>query len=174
MIINKNDELYEFYIEAKRKVDYCSESGDIVWSFDFHKFKKGNIAGSTNGIGYRRISIRLNSDRKNLAVHRLVWFIYYGELPSIIDHINRDRSDNRISNLRVCTNSQNQVNKNIQKNNTTGYKGVYLNKSKGNWFARVKKNGKSIHLGMFDSPEKASDAYIKKSRELFGEFSSLR
>ena len=128
------------------------------------------VAGSVDNKGYQQLTVRLNGERRTLSAHRVAWFMYYGTLPNVIDHINGDKTDNSIRNLRNCNNSQNQANSGIQKNNTTGYKGVYFNKPKGNWFARINHNNKVIHLGMFETPQKASKAYDKKSKELFGEF----
>ncbi len=87
-----------------------------------------------------------------------------------VDHINLDTLDNRRENLRVATNSQNQYNKPLQKNNTSGYKGVTYFKQFGKWVARIRVNNKSIYLGVFDTPEAAADARKIAAIELHGEF----
>jgi hypothetical protein len=87
----------------------------------------------------------------------------------VIDHINHIEWDNRKSNLRFCTDHENVCNKRIAKNNKSGKTGVY--KSKNKWRAVVFYNGKNIHLGTFDTFEKAVEARIAKEIEMFGEFS---
>lgn len=87
------------------------------------------------------------------------------------DHINGDGLDNRRSNLRIANRSQNQMNRGMQKNNTSGFKGVT---SSGNrWCAYIRCGGVSRNLGMFDSPEEAARAYDRRALELHGEFAKL-
>lgn len=125
-------------------------------------------AGFVNRYGY--LSIKLG--RVAYRGHRLAWFISYGEWPedSQIDHINGDRADNRIENLRLATKSQNMMNRGIQAGNTTGYKGVSLDKSKGQFRASIKVMKRHKHLGYFDRAEDAAIAYAKASLALHGEF----
>ena len=88
------------------------------------------------------------------------------------DHINRDRLDNRKSNLRIVTHQQNQFNKK-QKNNSSNYKGVVKTSVGKGYMARIIKDNKSFYLGYFQSSEEAAMAYDKKAKELFGEFAYL-
>lgn len=88
-----------------------------------------------------------------------------------VDHINRNRTDNRKINLRICTGSENRVNTTILKRNKSGYKGVFWDKYNKKWEATISFNKKNYFLGLFDDPELASYAYIEKSKELHGEFS---
>ncbi len=93
-----------------------------------------------------------------------------------VDHINRDRSDNRRCNLRVCTRSQNMSNTTKMKRNRTGYKGVYLMSPKNGasgFEAKIGFGGKNLYLGYFKTPEEAARAYNKKALELHGEFAVL-
>jgi hypothetical protein len=86
------------------------------------------------------------------------------------DHINRNKLDNRKCNLRSCTNTENQVNKNLNKNNTSGYKGVCFSKRKGLWQAYVSVNHSVKWLGYFDNPIEAAKAYDKQVLETYGMF----
>jgi hypothetical protein len=125
-----------------------------------------------NQCGYCRIYLYKNGKRKTFSVHRLValTFVPNPENKPSIDHINNDRTNNNVNNLRWCTNQQNQFNKGIAKNNTSGVKGVYFKKEIGKWCAQLKNNGKNFHLGYFDNIEDAKKARQTKAKELFGEF----
>lgn len=105
--------------------------------------------------------------------HRLVMNI---DDPKIqVDHINGNRLDNRKSNLRLCTNQENSMNKYENSNNTSGYKGVYFDKNRNKWRASIQYNGKHISsTKRYDTPEDAYRWYIDKSNELFGEFSVFK
>ena len=86
-----------------------------------------------------------------------------------VDHINGDTSDNRLENLRVCTHSDNSKNRKLNKNSSSGFKGVHKHNG-GRWHARITANGKRISLGTFDSPIEASLAYESAARKLHGNF----
>jgi len=111
-----------------------------------------------------------------LALHR---FIMNTQKGTMIDHINRNCQDNRKSNLRMCSNSQNQQNKRKGKNNTSGYKGVTLqnNNLPRPWMAQIEQKTsegrKHIYLGHHATPEEAAKAYDKGAKELHGEFAYL-
>lgn len=92
----------------------------------------------------------------------------------LIDHINGNRLDNRRSNLRIATYSENQRNRGKQNNNTSGFKGVVLLKDhsrRKKWAAQIKANGKQIRIGYYHTPEEASQEYIEASNKHYGEFS---
>jgi hypothetical protein len=90
-----------------------------------------------------------------------------------VDHINRNGLDNRKCNLRICNHSQNEANKGLRRDNTSGVKGVYWNKRYSKWHARIRLNNGRIHIGYYDNIEDATDAYQSKSKELFGEFAEI-
>jgi hypothetical protein len=90
-----------------------------------------------------------------------------------VDHINGNRLDNRKSNLRFCTSTQNKANMKIRKDNTTGYKGVSIDKRNGKFQAYININGKRCSLGMYNKLDDAAKAYNKKAVELFGDFARL-
>jgi hypothetical protein len=89
------------------------------------------------------------------------------------DHIDHNGLNNQRGNLRICTQSENHMNSQRQANNTSGYKGVTWNKNEQKWKARIQKNRKEIHLGYFDTAEKAAYAYNDAARKFFGEFANL-
>jgi hypothetical protein len=89
-----------------------------------------------------------------------------------VDHVNKNKLDNRKTNLRICNRSENNSNKLKYRNNKSGYKGVDFYAPLNKYRAQIKKDGKKIHIGYYDSPLEAASAYDKKSRELFGDFAS--
>lgn len=117
--------------------------------------KAGDIAGYVKPSGYRSIWIGAN-----YMAHRLAWLYVYGKWPAgQIDHINRVRDDNRIANLRIVTHGQNMENRKVQRNNTSGYTGVYPDRGGRRWQARISSNGRWLYLGYFKTPELAHAAY---------------
>jgi len=129
--------------------------------------KAGQICSGMHCEGYLRISI----DYERYLAHRLVWLYVYGEWPEyMIDHINGNRQDNRLCNLREATNSQNLCNQGKPANNTSGYKGVYYDKERDKWVSEIKVRKMKTFLGRFDSAEAASDAYNRAAIKLHGEF----
>ena len=89
------------------------------------------------------------------------------------DHIDGNKLNNQKSNLRICTQSQNQSNRNKPKNNTSGFKGVSWGKKSNKWQASIKKNNKDNYLGLFKNKEDAAKIYNKAAKEMFGEISYL-
>lgn len=141
-------------------VTYFKETGSFVWARTRKGASAGSQAGSIHAKGY--ITIRIH-DRLYLA-HRLAWYIETGEQPEQIDHINGVKDDNRICNLRAATPNQNQHNKALNKNNTSGVKGVSWNESKKKWEARVWMDGKCNRLGRFSDLAMA-DAAVRQFRK---------
>lgn len=126
------------------------------------------VAGTLRTDSYRRVRI----GAKAYFAHRLIWAIETGEWPETIDHINGNKSDNRLSNLRPATNAENLRNRGKQANNTTGFKGVYFSKAAGRYVAQIKTNSKMKYLGLFPSPELAHNAYLAAAEILHGEFAN--
>lgn len=90
-----------------------------------------------------------------------------------VDHINRNRLDNRRSNLRIATKAENLRNKVIYQNNKSGYRGVCWKTRDKKWAAQININQKRKHLGFFSSAEEAARAYDKAAKEFYGEFAAL-
>ncbi|EGB03757.1 hypothetical protein AURANDRAFT_33571 [Aureococcus anophagefferens] len=122
--------------------------------------------------GYLRMDMSVSGKSKKKLIHRLVAlaFIDNPENKPFVDHIDHDRTNNNISNLRWATQKENQANAGMFSNNTTGFKGVCFDKRKGKYKAQISIQNKSTHLGCFKTPEEASAVYEKKAKELRGEF----
>lgn len=103
-------------------------------------------------------------------MHRLIMGFPEGKY---VDHINGNSLDNRKSNLRVCTNSENQRNRYKTIRNTSGYKGVRLNTKRNKYDAEIGHHGKHYYLGTFLNPVDAAKAYDEMARKLHGEFAVL-
>lgn len=143
---------------------YEPATGIFTWKIsNSNRVKVGDVAGSLNGPGYLQIMI---CSRKYKA-HRLAWLHYYGTWPKgQIDHINQDKTDNRIANLRDVSQKQNLQNKGKYQVNTSGHTGVYWYKRISKWQAKIKHNYKLIHLGYFDDLE-AAIAARKAAEKLY-------
>lgn len=115
--------------------------------------------------------LRVNVHRQPMLAHRVAWAIHTGEAPpEQIDHKNLVPDDMRWDNLRPATRFQNQQNRPLNRNNTTGFKGVTRFKSK--FLAKIEANGIKHRLGLFTTPEEASAAYVVAARRLHGEFAN--
>lgn len=146
------------------------KDGNLVWKIDrTNGIKAGDIAGSKQKSGYIRVSIK---DRPHL-VHRMIFLWHHGYLPKSIDHIDRNRSNNKIENLRAATATQNQGNRSLSKTNTSGFRGVGWHKRYNKWCARISINGKLKNIGQFDSIEDAKAAYQLEAIKHFGEFANV-
>jgi hypothetical protein len=112
---------------------------------------------------------------KQLAAHRIIWEMMNGPIPEgmFIDHVNGDQYDNRMENIRLATNSQNNWNQKKRKDNTSGYKGVSRLKS-GAWVALLKVSGKRMHVGLFRCAFSAHVAWVRAAKKHHGEFARLQ
>jgi HNH endonuclease/AP2 domain len=130
------------------------KNGSLYWKKVVHPNKQhliGCEVGSIHSTGYRHVTWM----SKIWKVHRLIFVLHHGYLPKEIDHINGDRADNRIENLRAVTRSENQCNRPALTSNTSGYPGVSWHKKSKAWVVRVMKNGKSYLVGYFKDIELA-------------------
>ena len=153
----------------KHLFDYDKETGKLIWKKEIsNKVKAGDIAGCKGSRGYCYITI----NKKNYLAHRLVYLMHKGYLPRTLDHINGQREDNRIENLRPASLSQNAHNRKINTNNKSGYKGVCFHTKSKKWLAQICHNNKNMSLGFYDTPEEA-DAVVRAAREeLHGAFAN--
>ena len=132
---------------------YNSDTGILTWKCKPSMcVSVGDIAGHSTAEGYRRVRFH----KQNFNVHRIAWLLYYDKWPEYqIDHINGDRSDNRICNLRDVLPRINQQNRIEHRNGR--YLGV--DKLKNKWKARIVINGRGYSLGHFSSETDATQAY---------------
>lgn len=133
---------------VKEIIKYDPETGILTWRKPSRRTTvTGKEAGSLNQNGYREVEI----GGKTYKAHRLAWLYVHGYLPeSYLDHLDRVRDNNRISNLREVNQSCNMKNSSLYSTNKSGVAGVYWNKDAEKWHARViDKNGKRVHLGHF-------------------------
>lgn len=148
-------------------LDYDPDTGNFTWRKPCNRFsqiKAGDPAGCIHPRGYVHIKIEGSAYK----AHRLAWLYVYGRWPNpAIDHINRVKTDNRISNLRETDQLGNMQNKGIYRNNKVGYIGVSRARN-GRYVAQLQVAKKNRHLGVFDTPELASEAYqLAKSQVCF-------
>lgn len=160
--------------EAIYNFKYSKETGSLFWRVSRRGIRRyyNKEAGSIDKDGYRVIYF----NQKQYRATTIIWLILYGREPFVgheIDHINRDKSDDRLLNLRECTHSQNMSNQAIPSSNTSGYKGVSYHKHTNRFRATIMHNKKSIHIGLYNTAEEAAEAYRKKAIELFGEFADI-
>lgn len=153
-------------------LSYDAESGLFtrIVSRPGPKGHAGAVAGCDNGQGYIRIYV----DGAPFKAHRLAWFYVHGVWPDCeIDHVNGNRADNRIANLRDVTRSQNKRNSCIYRNNRSGLKGASYSRRQRKWAAQIQVGHEKIGLGYFNSREEAHEAYCEAARRLHGEFARV-
>lgn len=149
----------------KEILDYNPKTGNLTWKVKASQKKQGDVAGYISKEGYVQIGIC----SKIYLAHRIAWKIYYSEEPpQFIDHIDGNKSNNIISNLRLASNAENMQNGKIRANNTTGYKGVCFNKKLKKYQANICKDRKQTHLGLFETAEEAHAAYCEAAKKLHG------
>lgn len=159
---------------TQQLVAECFEhrDGKLYWKKVAHPNKQyliGQEAGSIHQTGYRHITW-LGKVQK---AHRLIFMLHHGYLPPEVDHINGDRSDNRIENLRAADRSQNQCNRGLLASNTSGYSGVSWHRKSKSWLVRVMKHGKTKTVGYFKDLEFAG-LVATEARSLYhGEYAKI-
>lgn len=167
-ILRKNDVAIDV---LKEWLSYDPDSGILRWNKRRARCVwVGDPAGSLTSFGYLRVSI----DGRRYACHRIAWAMTYGCWPQgDLDHINGNRSDNRIVNLRQATRAQNCQNRKRCSLNTSGVKGVSWWTRQKKWRAHIRANGRPHLLGAYSCFGRAIKAYREAARELHGEFARL-
>lgn len=155
----------------KELLSFDPSTGVFTWNVHRPGRPIGSIAGAVGskrgGKAYREISL----DCFRYKAHRMAWFYHYGVWPSKqIDHINGDKDDNRIANLREASNAENCRNAGRPRNNTSGFKGVSWHKGSKKWAAHICCDFHQKFLGNFATPEEAHEAYVQAATKLHGSF----
>ena len=140
-----------------------ADLGEFKWSF------------LSTGYAYKIIA-KINQKTVCYLLHRVILERVI-ERPLVkgeyVDHINRDKLDNRRSNLRIATATQNSINKGRENGSTSEHKGVCWDNTKKRWLAQIGKQNKNYYIGVFKDEKQAAKAYDKRAKELFGEFAYL-
>jgi hypothetical protein len=156
--------------EVQRLFHYDEATGALSWKVCLStRAKAGRICSYSDKRGYIYVKIH----KRHYMVHRVIWAVYHGAWPTNdIDHINGNPSDNRISNLRPATRSQNLCNKKLSSRNTSGIKGVNWHKKARKWRGRVILNKRYYNAGYFDDPAEAGRAVQSLREKIHGEFAN--
>ena len=146
---------------------YNSETGKLYYKVSKGgRVKAGEEVGSIGGTGYLNVKIRGVKYR----VHRVIWALVYKEKPpAIIDHEDGNKQNNKLTNLRVATKSQNSHSSKLRHNNSTGFAGLTYHKRSKSWFTKIVKDG-ILYGKYFKSKDKAISHLVCRRRELYGEF----
>jgi hypothetical protein len=152
----------------RQVVSYDPETGRLfklgrVYRNNFIEYGEPLEITGKNPLGYIQLSVQ---GRVYLG-HRMGWYLHHGEWPQVIDHINGDRADNRIQNLRNCRQSDNVQNlRGAKSNSNTGLLGVSFDKERGKFVAGIGLGGKRKAIGRFDTAEDAHEAYLAVKRQV--------
>tara|TARA_R110002020_G_scaffold125388_1_gene282587 strand:- start:3100 stop:3627 length:528 start_codon:yes stop_codon:yes gene_type:complete len=163
----------------KELLEYCNEyliydaeSGILTWKKRVSNRSSrviGSEAGSIGSKGYKRITFSWGEE----SYHRISFGMYHGYIPEIVDHKDRDPLNNRITNLRAATHSENQRNMKPTIRNKSGYKGVSWNKKNKIWQATIQYDKKNRNLGSFKCKHEAARVYNLAALMNHGEFAYI-
>jgi hypothetical protein len=151
-------------IERLREcLSYNSRTGVLRWKIRTRNTVPGAVAGYVDWRGYRYIRI----DRQLLLAHRIAWAMRHGDWPAgDLDHINRNKGDNRIANLRQASRALNVANSPAR--NRSGVKGVYQLKGRNQWYSRINTGGEDKWLGSFSTMKAAASAFKREHQAVYG------
>lgn len=163
-----SENIYVLMERVRELFEYDRAAGKLFWKIsNSNIIKVGQEAGCIRDDSYRVVRI----DGKLHYAHRLIFLIENGYLPDFIDHRDGNPLNNHISNLRECSNQENQRNKTKQSNNTSGVPGVCWHKARNKWVARcADRTGKQTHLGLFTDIQEAAEVVKKFRLEHHGQF----
>lgn len=159
--------------EASELFEYDPVDGVLYWKPLPERYPNGRIrakayrrriaAGSFN---HKRNFINVQYNGINYKAHRIIWLLVYGHYPEAhIDHVNGNGSDNRLENIRIATNAENNQNLTVRKDNTSGFQGVWFNKKRGKFSAELCVGKKRIRKYGFLTAEQAYDEYLRLKQE---------
>ena len=153
--------------DVKKILDYRPETGELVWRERTARcVRVGDVAGCVDVHGYITVGIRKLGVRKRIyKAHRLVWLIAHGSWPNgLIDHIDGNKSNNQLNNLRLVNGTGNSENvRRPNKRNQSGFMGVIFVNNR--WRASITVQGKTQYIGTFNAPEQAHQAYLEAKRK---------
>lgn len=152
------------------------KDGNLFWreGAKYGRHKDGKAIGCKNDKGYVIWQRYLNKKRSRYPLQNLVWAYFNGEKPLdyIIDHVDGNRNNNKIENLRLATHQQNSFNSKAR-GGSSQYKGVSFNKRLKKYQAYIHKNEKRKHIGYFDKEKEAALAYNFTAKTVFGDYAKL-
>jgi HNH endonuclease len=153
--------------ELHQRFEY--RDGELFYKISpLPKIRVGSKAGSLNTDGYIKISI----NSKKYCAHRIIFAMQHGYMPEFIDHINGNRSDNRIENLRSCTKQENSRNTLARTGNKAGIKNVSWKESLNKWQVDITANGKKRYIGVFEDLELAELVAMEARNKYHGNFAN--
>lgn len=154
------------YEIAKSLFDY--QNGFLVWKKSAGTIKAGKKVESVSNRGYVVVQV----GGKRYLAHRIIWLLLNGQIPVMIDHIDGNKQNNLIENLREVNNTLNHWNERKRSTNKSGHKGVWWHKQSRRWEAACRVNGKQITIGRFERIEDAVEAVRKFREQQHGEYAN--
>lgn len=146
---------------------YDPDTGFITNKISRTNRRAGERAESVDAIGY----LCVHAAGRNLKAHRVAWYLHYGKEPGeYIDHIDGNKKNNRISNLRDAPHAMNMRNRSVSSHSASGIKGVHRRRDNGMWRAFISVNHRRKNLGQFATRREATDAVSRARRTLHGDF----
>ena len=149
------------------------ENYEVSYLGNVRNIKTGKILKpGIDSHGYYRLSLYINGNEYKKHIHKLIaeYFIENPYNKKCVDHIDNDRLNNNINNLRWVSYQENNMNSKLSSKNSSNFKGVCFHKPSNKWCAHIQIQGKKYYLGLFDNIEDAVNCRVKKAQELFGEY----
>lgn len=154
------------YEIAKSLFDY--QDGFLVWKKSFGTIKAGKRVQSISNRGYVVVQVA----KKRYLAHRIIWLLLNGRMPTMIDHVDGNKQNNLIENLREVDNTLNHWNEKKRSTNKSGHKGVWWHKQSKRWEASCRVNKKQITVGRYERIEDAVEAIRKFREQNHGEYTN--
>ena len=151
---------------AQTLFDY--KDGFLVWKVSTGRIKAGQQVASVNNRGY--VVVQIN--KKRYLAHRIIWLILNEKMPEMLDHIDGNRQNNLIENLREVDNTLNHWNERKRSTNKSGHKGVWWHKQSKRWEAACRVDGKQVTIGRFERIEDAAEAVRKFREQQHGQYAN--